>query len=179
MISSCHLLKNVTSSKVHADCSSLCAQIAISSPLPFRIVRLGQSKRTPFALKIPFHWISNDMIANENLACNEDSLYNRAQSGDKSLLTSLPPVSAAWQYAICGVTAIWTNGNYHEKQFKCGGVWKFAKFHSRFLGKCSGSKGAEHLHAVVYHFDTSASSFSKSQIYIYSNVLSAVKVDTA
>lgn len=38
----------------------------------------------------------------------------------------------------------------------------------------------EHLHAVVvYHFDMLASSFSKSQIYIYSNVFIAVKVDTA
>lgn len=40
-------------------------------------------------------------------------------------------------------------------------------------------QSTEHLHAVVYHFDKLASSFSKSQIYIYSNVFSAVKVDTA
>lgn len=40
-------------------------------------------------------------------------------------------------------------------------------------------QSSEHLHAVVYHFDTLASSFSKSQIYIYSNVFSALKVDTA
>lgn len=37
----------------------------------------------------------------------------------------------------------------------------------------------EHLHAVVNHFDMLAASFSISQIYIYSNVFSAAKVDTA
>jgi len=36
-------------------------------------------------------------------------------------------------------------------------------------------QSAQYLHSVVYHFDMLAS----SQIYIYSNVFSAVKVDTA
>lgn len=40
-------------------------------------------------------------------------------------------------------------------------------------------ESTEHLHAVVYHFDMLASSFSKSQIYIYSNVFGAPKFDTA
>lgn len=37
----------------------------------------------------------------------------------------------------------------------------------------------EHLHAVVNHFDMSASSLSTSQTYIYSNAFGALKVDTA
>lgn len=55
---------------------------------------------------------------------------------------------------------------------------KFVKFHGTFFEMLQ-LESTEHLHAVVYHFDMLASSFSKSQIYIYSNVFSAVKVDTA
>lgn len=67
--------------------------------------------------------------------------------------------------------------NQLEKHFRFG-VWKFVRFHATFFDMLDLQSG-EHLHAVVYHFDTLASSFSKSQIYIYSNVFSAVKVDTA
>lgn len=117
------------------------------------------------------------MTANENFVCNEDSLYNRSQSTDKSLLTSLLPVSAIWQYAICGVTATWLN-EINMKNYLDLVQGKFVKFHDTFL-EMQQLESTEHLHAVVYHFDTLASSFSKSQIYIYSNVFSAVKVDTA
>lgn len=50
------------------------------------------------------------MMENENFAvCNEDSLYNESQYKDKSLLTSLLPVSAIRQYAIRGATAASVN----------------------------------------------------------------------
>lgn len=62
-----------------------------------------------------------------------------------------------------------------------GEVWKKNKNStSRFFMRMLQLENVrKHLHAVVYHSDTLASSFSKSQIYIYSNVFSAVKVDTA
>lgn len=57
-------------------------------------------------------------------------------------------------------------------------VCKKKKFHTTFF-EMQELQSTKHLHAVVYHFDVLASSFSKSQIYIYSNVFSAVKADTA
>lgn len=59
------------------------------------------------------------------------------------------------------------------------GKFFFLLFHTTHIFGVLELQSAEHLHAVVYYFDVLASSFSKSQIYIYSNVFSAVKVDTA
>lgn len=47
-------------------------------------------------------------MANENFAMKTVQTI-RSLRTDKSLLTSLLPVSAMWQYAICGATEIWMN----------------------------------------------------------------------
>lgn len=62
----------------------------------------------------------------KTLPRNDDSLYNRSQSTDKSLLTSLLPVSTVWQYAICGVTATSIDEMNMKNNFWCKEVCKIS-----------------------------------------------------